>query len=75
MLLFWIEKIKYLLLVKAIDTFPDMQIQVPNYHDTWLSIINGVGWFVDLQALALLVHIFISYQLFRLAMAFYRLKK
>lgn len=75
MIVYWIYRIKLSFSEVALGLFPDMQLQIPNYHDTFEDIFANLGYFLDLNVFGMLFHILLSYQLFRIAVAFYRFKK
>lgn len=75
MIVYWIYRIKLAFSEVALGLFPDMQLQIPNYHDTFEDIFANLGYFLDLNVFGMLFHILLSYQLFRIAVAFYRFKK
>ena len=72
MLLYYLYKLYYLLIVKVDTVIPDVDFSLPDYHSRWESIISGIGFFVDLEAVGSLLTILIAYQSIRLAVAFIR---
>lgn len=71
MLVYWLLRLRYLLLEVSLDTIPDIQVFFPDYHDTFSDIVNGIGYFIDLDAVATLFTLWVSYMLLRISMAFY----
>lgn len=72
MLLYYLYKLYYLLIVKVDTVIPEVDFSLPDYHDRWESIIHGIGFFIDLTAIGQLMTILIAYQGIRLAVAFIR---
>lgn len=75
MFIYWIYRIRLAFSEVALGLFPDMQFQIPNYHDMFEEIFSNIGYFLDLNVFGMLFHILLSYQLFRIAVAFYRFRK
>lgn len=71
MLVYWILRIRYLLLDASLDTIPDIQVVFPDYHDKFTEIVHGLGYFVDLEAIGALFTLWLSYMVLRISMAFY----
>lgn len=71
MLVYWLLRLRYLLLDVSLDTIPDIQVLFPDYHSTFTEIVNGIGYFIDLQAVGTLFTLWVSYMLLRIAMSFY----
>lgn len=75
MLVYWIMRLRFLLLEVGLDSIPDIQVVFPDYHDEFLSIIHGIGYFVDLEAIGILFTLWVSYIVLRIAVSFYHLRK
>lgn len=71
MLMYMLLRLRYLFWESAIDALPDIQVVFPDYHEKFESIVDGIGYFIDLEAMAILFTLWASYQLFRIAISFY----
>lgn len=70
MLMYYLYKLYYLLLVKSDEVIPDLDFDLPDYHDTFQEVFANIGYFIDLEAITQLFVIFVGYNLIRLAVSF-----
>lgn len=75
MLVYWVMRLKYMLLELGLDLIPDINIVFPDYHDTFTEIVHGIGYFIDLHDISILFSIFIAYNVVRLGSAFFHRRK
>lgn len=74
MLIYYIFKLYKLLVFSANDVIPDLDLDLPDYHATWISICRGMSIFLDMSAIAKLFLILTTYNMIRIACAFRRRK-
>lgn len=75
MLLYQLYNLYYLLVLKVDEVIPDLDFTLPDYHQKFLNIISGAGYFLPLTAIGQLLTILVAYQGIRLALAFIRLNR
>ena len=72
MLQYYIIKLLRLFYAFSNDTIPDLELDLPDYHDAWRNIVGSIGVFIDLSAVSKLILILLTYEMIRIACAFRR---
>lgn len=72
MLMYMLLRLKYLFIERAVNQLPDIQIVFPDYHSDFENIVDGIGYFIDLDAISILFTLWASYMLFRIAISLWR---